>query len=240
MGYLALIPARGGSKGIPRKNLALLGNHPLVAWAISAAQRSGLFEEIVLSSDDNDILDAGKNFGATRLIKRPGIIAGDGTKQIDVIKHTFKELDGLSTRFEYIVLLQPTTPFRPPSLVGDSIALHQNSDFASVISVLDVTHMSDSTLYQGSLANLASSVGTNTTEGTLRQTFSRKFWRNGAIYVLNRKDVFKDSLYSERIVGIPMSNELSINIDVPSDLETARNFLQTFKGQEIQKYLFGP
>jgi len=238
MDYFALIPARGGSKGIPRKNLAPLGSHPLIGWAIAVAQKSGMFKEIVLSSDESEILEAGRKYGATRLIKRPKEIAEDSTKQIEVMKHTLRELDSLGTSFEHLVLLQPTTPFRPPNLVRESIGLHGSSDFASVISVTDVTHMNDSTLYGGSLSNLTNIEGKNVSMGTLRQTFSHKYWRNGAIYVLNREDILSNSLYSERIVGIQMSHELSINIDSPSDLETARNLLQSPKGQEIQEVLF--
>jgi CMP-N-acetylneuraminic acid synthetase len=238
MSYFALIPARGGSKGIPRKNLAPLGGHPLIGWAIATAQRSRVFEEIVLSSDESEILEAGEKYGATRLIKRPEEIAGDGTKQIEVMKHALRELDKLGTIFEHLVLLQPTAPFRPPNLVSDSITLHRNSNFASVISVTDVTHMNDSTLYGGSLSNLTSIEGKNISTGTLRQTFTRKYWRNGAIYVLNRKDILRNSLYSEKVVGIQMSHELSINIDSTSDLETARNLLHSSIGQEIQEVLF--
>jgi len=240
MSHFALIPARGGSKGIPRKNLTPLGGHPLVGWAIAAAQKCGVFEEIVLSSDDSEILEIGKKYGATRLLKRPADIAVDNAKQIEVIKHALRELEHFGTGYEHFVLLQPTTPFRTPSLVSDSIVLHRTSDLASVISVSDVTHMSDSTMYEGNLSNLTSVEGTNTSEGTLRQTFTRKYWRNGAIYVLNRKDILRQTLYSQKIVGIEMSHELSINIDNPSDLETARNFLQTSKGEEIQEVLFKP
>jgi len=238
MSYFALIPARGGSKGLPGKNLAYLGRHPLIGWAIAAAEKSGMFKEIVLSSDESEILETGKKYGATKLLSRPKGIARDDTKQIEVMKHALQELDNLGTSFEYLVLLQPTAPFRPPCLVRDSIALHANSNFASVISVTDVTNMNDSTLYGGDLSNLRSVEGTNFSGGTLRQTFTRKYWRNGAVYVLNRKDILRDSLYSERIAGIQMSHELSINIDNFSDLETARNLLQTYKGQEIQRVLF--
>lgn len=238
MNYFALIPARGGSKGIPRKNLVPLGDHPLIGWAIATAKKSGMFKEIVLSSDESEILEAGEKYGATRLIKRPGELAGDGTKQIEVMKHALQELDELGTTFEQFVLLQPTTPFRPPNLVRDSITIHGHYNFASIVSVTDVTHINDSTLYRGDLSNLKNIEGKNISTGTLRQSFSRKYWRNGAIYVLNRKDIFSNSLYSERIVGIQMSHELSINIDNLSDLEAATNFLHTPKGREIQEFLF--
>lgn len=153
------------------------------------------------------------------------------------MKHSLQELDNLGISFENLVLLQPTAPFRPLCLIRDSIALHANSNFVSVISVTDVTNMNDSTLYGGDFASLRSIEGTNFSVGTLRQTFTRKHWRNGTVYFLNRKDILRDSPYSERIVGIQLSHELSLNIDNFSDLETARNLLQTSKEQEIQRVL---
>lgn len=238
MRYFALIPARGGSKGIPRKNLAYLGNHPLLAWAIAAAQKSGEFEDIVLTSNDHEILDIGRRYGATTLMLRPESISQDDTKQIEVIKHAFQELENIGKKFEHVVLFQPTSPFRPPNLVADAISAHKLSGFCSVISVTNVTYLHDSTLYGGNLNNLRSRESENASRGTLRQTFPKNFWRNGALYVLNRRDVINDSLYSKKIVGVEIVNELAINIDDPLDLEAARNFLETSNGQEIQRYLF--
>lgn len=239
MSYFSLIPARGGSKGIPRKNLALLGGHPLIAWAIAAAQKSLLCNEIVLTSEDTEILTVGAKYGVNTLIKRPDYLAGDNVKQIEVLRHAFQELDNLGHKFDYVVLLQPTFPFRPPGLVDQAIEAHANSFLASVISVSDVSHIDESNLYSGSLDSLMSVRGINQSDGTLRQSFHNKYWRNGAVYVLNRNDIFRNSLYSNRIQGILMSGDLSINIDSPSDLEHSRNFLDTAQGKMIKTNLFG-
>lgn len=234
----ALIPARGGSKGIHKKNLSLLGGHSLVGWAVLAAVRSNCFSEVIVSSDSIEILDVASHYGATRMIKRPKELSDDKAKQISVIRHCMSEIGINSENSKTAVLLQPTFPFRHPSLIERAISLHGGQEDVSVISVSDVTYLNESTLYNGPIENLQQYQSGISSAGTLRQEFPSRYWRNGGIYVLNRKDILRDTLYAKRIIGIDCPRALSINIDEPLDLDIARNFLLTQEGQAIYSTLF--
>jgi len=232
--YIAFIPARAGSKSIYRKNMAQLGGKSLISWAIQAAKRAQIFEEIVISSDDEEFLEEGRKFGASLLLRRPIEIAGDSTKQIDVLIHASKELRVFGKEFKYIVLLQPTAPFRTPSTLRAAISLHQENQKSTLISVCNVSTMHDSTLYQGELENLQSKSANETEfKGTLRQGFENRFWRNGSIYILNRDEIDRGNLYNSQIIGFEMSSQESVNIDEPQDMIEAENFLTSATGRKI-------
>lgn len=232
--YIAFIPARAGSKSIYRKNMSQLGGKSLISWAIQAAKRAKIFQEIVISSDDHEFLEEGRRAGASLLLRRPIEIAGDNTKQIDVLIHASRELKAMGKEFKYIVLLQPTAPFRRPAALRAAVSLHQQNQKSTLISVCNVSTMHDSTLYQGELEDLQSKSANETEiKGTLRQSFEKRFWRNGAIYILNRDEIDKGNLYNTQIIGFEMSNQESVNIDEPQDMIEAANFLTSATGQNI-------
>lgn len=238
--YIAIVPARSGSKGIPGKNLVKLGGRSLLAWSIQAARQSMLFEDIIISSDDNEYLKEGAKAGATICIKRPKSLATDLTKQIEVLNHAIEELRVIGKFCTQLVLLQPTCPFRRPQDLVRAVALHKEYPRATLISVCNISGIHPSTIYRGTLPSLqAPSVSNVDAKGTLRQNFESIFWRNGAIYILNKADLEKGNLYSDDIIGIEMSSEASINIDESKDLLEARNFLTSDMGKEIFNQLWG-
>jgi len=237
-GYFALVPARGGSKGIPKKNLQVLDGHPLVAWAVAAARESQLFEQIVVSSDDSDILQVSQSYGASILIKRPANLARDHSQQVPVILHAFETLEGMKIEDNHVVLLQPTSPFRSPELLKRAIDLHKTFLDRSLISVSDVSSFHDSSLYSGSLTDLNVTLKSKDNAGTLRQDFARRYWRNGSIYILNKADLILGNLYAEKIVGIEIPFYETINIDGYSDLERAKLMLNEPFIRELRKKLF--
>ena len=108
---LALIPARGGSKGLPRKNVLLLGGRPLLAWSILAARGSAHVDRIVVSSEDREIIETAREWGAEVPFVRPAELARDETSGMDVVLHA---LDQAGQGFDYVVLVQPTSPLRTP------------------------------------------------------------------------------------------------------------------------------
>ena len=120
---LGLIPARGGSKGIPRKNIRNISGIPLVGFAITAARLVPEIDMVTLSTDDQEIADVGKTFGADVPFLRPAEIAADDTPMIDVVSFTLKYLEGHGQSFDYVCLFQPTTPFRDPKTISKAIAL---------------------------------------------------------------------------------------------------------------------
>src|SRR5688500_9327671 len=112
MTALALIPARGGSKGLPGKNTRALRGKPLIAWTIDAARQAGIFDRVLVSTDSSEIADVARRYGALVPFTRPAEIAADETPMRDVIRHTLVAETAAGLEPEIIVLLQPTSPLR--------------------------------------------------------------------------------------------------------------------------------
>jgi len=126
---LALIPARGGSKGLPRKNVRPLGDRPLVAWPIQAALASTLVDRVVLTTDDAEIAECGRAAGADVPFMRPAALAADAASSMDVVLHALDELAKTDSPYAYIAMLEPTSPFTEGSDVDAAlIRLHADRD----------------------------------------------------------------------------------------------------------------
>ena len=109
---LALIGARGGSKGVPGKNIKLLGGKPLIAWTIEAALKSDYIDRLIVSSDSNDIINISRKFGADTPFIRPSELATDEAVQEDAILHAMEWTEKNDKPYKYLMVLQPTSPFR--------------------------------------------------------------------------------------------------------------------------------
>ena len=228
---LALIPARGGSKGIPNKNLQYVGNKTLLERAIISAKQSNMFSEICVSTDHDVIANLARFNGASVPFIRPSHISSDTSLGIEVINHAVNFYSAQGITFSSITLLQPTSPFRDAKDISSALSLFESSNFESLISTLDVTHMQPSTLYQASpsreeaqLYNLYSlDKDYRVAKGTLRQDFQTLHWRNGAIYIMKPENLqHHPVLLKEPIGGYHMNWLKSINIDNFQDLEKAR------------------
>lgn len=140
MKHLAIFPARGGSKRIPKKNIRDFHGKPILSWPIQAAIKSGLFSEIIVSTDDNEIADVAMQVGATIVIRRPHHLADDYTTTVPVIQHAIGCL-GLNMPQDYTVTcIYPTTPFLEPGMLSDSIELFLSSDCEFVFSACEFEH----------------------------------------------------------------------------------------------------
>ena len=133
--FLAIIPARGGSKRLPRKNVLDLCGKPLIAYTIEAALKSKYIDKVIVSSDDEEILNISSNFGAD-IIKRPIDLANDTATTIDAIKHTIDNFEN----YDYIVLLQPTSPLRNEKHIDEAIELLEKKKADAVVSVCEMEH----------------------------------------------------------------------------------------------------
>lgn len=136
---LGIITARGGSKGVPRKNIKDLGGKPLIAWTIEAAKESGVFSRIILSTDDEEIAEVGKKYDAEIPFMRPSELAQDTTPTLPVLIHAvnwLKENDNFYP--DYTVILQPTVPFRQGWHLHEAVKLLESSGAGSVVSVCEV------------------------------------------------------------------------------------------------------
>ena len=222
MRVLGLIPARGGSTAIPRKNLVELGGEPLLAWTARPALASQL-TQVVLSTDDDEIAAVGRRLGLEVPFMRPSHLATASARSIDTVIHA---LDVLDASFDAVMLLQPTSPFRSIEDINGSIDLLERSDGDSVISVCDVGGHHPARMKTIEDGVLLDPPFTEDEEGQPRQELQQFFIRNGAIY-LTRSDVIRDrSLKGSRSLAWVMPEARSINIDEPHDLLVARSYLE--------------
>jgi CMP-N,N'-diacetyllegionaminic acid synthase len=227
MTVLAIIPARGGSKGIPRKNVRLLGGKPLLAYTAEAALAARSLERIILSTEDEEIAAVGRACGLEVPFLRPPELAQDTTPTLPVLQHAVAWLEQRGARFDAVCLLQPTNPFRRPEDIDGCIRLLETSQADSVISVLPVP---DS--YNPYWVYLLASDGIlrlSTGEAApipRRQELPAAYHRDGAVYV-TRRDVLVEggTLYGARVVGYPMDPARSVNLDSPEDWLEAERLL---------------
>jgi CMP-N-acetylneuraminic acid synthetase len=229
---LILIPARSGSKSIPNKNTILLSGEPLLSWTAKVAIGSDLSKNVVLSTDSNKIAQLGIELGLQVPFIRPKNLAQDRTLQLDVIKHAIVALSkNFNMKFDTIMLLQPTTPFRSRESVVKSYNYFCKYKADTLITISDVSKFAPSTKYLAEksllpdLFELELSSGEKQTQkrGTLRQDFEQIWWRNGSIYIFNTTTLIdSNSLYGGKTIGMPTNSVESINIDTPEDLALAK------------------
>lgn len=216
MRVLGLIPARGGSKSIPRKNLVDLGGRPLIAWTIQAALGSNL-TRVVVSTDDGEIADISKALGAEVPFRRPVELSSDSSLSIDVVLHALSELD---EEFDAVMMLQPTSPFR--TLIDIESAIEIIGDASSVISVVPVggTHPARMKFIEDGI--LIDPPFAEAFENMPRQELRPMFIRNGAIYLTRIADLRKRTFKGAISQALVMPQDRSINIDTDFDLRLAK------------------
>jgi CMP-N,N'-diacetyllegionaminic acid synthase len=214
---VAVIPARGGSKGIPRKNLAVLGGRPLIAWAIDAGLGSRAVGRTVVSTEDEEITAIARSLGAD-VLARPRELAADETPMREVIAHALGELRDC----DVFVLLQPTSPLRRAKHVDEAVGLLLESGADSIVSVVEVPHrfapQSLMALRDGRLFPLGVSPAR-------RQDKDRVFARNGPAILAFRPDRIEADLYGGDCRPYLMRPEDSVDVDGPFDLELAEFLL---------------
>jgi CMP-N-acetylneuraminic acid synthetase len=214
MEILSIIPARGGSKGIPQKNLKLLNGKPLLDYTVNASLKSKFITRTIVSSDHHKILKRAKKLGA-EIIKRPKKLATDSSQIEPVIDHCLNYLK-LKENYhpDLIILLQNTSPLRTKKHIDESLRLFLSSKFDSMLSCF-VSHYFLWTLKNNKLLP----VNHNPKNRPNRQQMNDQFIENGAIYI-TKYEAFKKShcRISGKIGFFEMPKELSIDIDKKSDL----------------------
>jgi CMP-N,N'-diacetyllegionaminic acid synthase len=226
---LAVIPARGGSKGVPRKNIRDLAGMPLIVHTIQAAQQAQHIARIWVSTDDEGIAGAAREAGASVPELRPVELAGDSASQLDVVLHALRRAETLDgCEYPIIILLQPTAPLRTVHDIDGSLEMLVNNDIDSVVSYCKVEREHPyymATLDEGRpIPLLPVPAGM-----TARQQYPEVYLRNGAIYAVKREALLAEhSLYGKSTLAWLMDYWHSINIDSEFDLELAE-FLLTRK-----------
>ena len=220
--FLAIIPARGGSKGLLRKNLREASGRPLIAWTILAAQSSTLIDHTVLSSDDNEIITAAKQWNCDVPFKRPANLAQDTTSSLEVVLHAISELPG----FDYVVLLQPTSPLRSSDDIDSAISLMIHKGAQSCVSLCETSEspfLMRTIREDGSISNVV----TAAQEATRRQDLPSTYLLNGAIYIAQIDWLLKNNTFlNNETIGFVMPKDRSIDIDSLDDFNRFKEVIE--------------
>ena len=212
MDVLGLIPARGGSKGIPRKNLAPVGGKPLLTWTVEAAQEASELTRVVVSTDDDEIAaEAG-----VEVLRRPAELAADDTPMLDVVRHAVAELDP-----DVVVILQPTSPLRRAEHVDACVRLLLETGADAVVSVVEVPHR----FRPDSLMDVVDGRVVARGQARTRQEKALVYARNGPAVLARRADRIGDDLYGGDVRPFVMDARDSLDVDDAFDLELAEQLM---------------
>ena len=221
MSTFALIPARGGSKGIPRKNIKLIAGKPLIVWTIEAALRSSMLSAVVVSTDDPEIADVARRAGAQVPFMRPPELAQDQTPGLDPVLHALDQLP----QYDSVLLLQPTSPMRTTQDIDGCLNFVSVNEFPSVVSVTEAdTHPywayrlnSDKTMVRF----------VDAAPVARRQDLPSAFALNGAMYFARANWLRRSGgLVGAETVAYVMSKENSVDLDTPLDWKFAELLLK--------------
>ncbi len=228
MKALGVIPARGGSKSIPRKNIAMLGGRPLLAYTIEAAQGSRLLTDYLVSSEDEEILQVARQYGAPTPFVRPAELASDEAPSLPVVQHAVREMERLKgVVYDIVVLLQPTTPFRLPQDIDAAVEKLIATQADSVISVCDVGAYHPARMRWIIDDQLVELPIREERELQRRQDLPPVYIRNGAIYAVRREVVMlQNSMVGKISRPYIMPEERSVNIDSKLDFLLAEILIQ--------------
>ncbi len=227
MSVLGLVVARGGSKGVPRKNIRLLAGKPLLQYTAEAALQARRLSRVVLSTEDEEVAAVGRSCGLEVPFMRPLPLAGDSTPGFDVVYHALGWLEAHGARFDAVCVLQPTSPFRRAEDVDACVQLLESTGADAVVSILPVpTEYNPHWVYfRQEDGRLSLSTGEETPIAR-RQELPLAFHREGSVYVTTRDTVMVGrSLYGKCLMGYEVNPSASLNIDTVSDWDRAEALL---------------
>ena len=219
---LAIITARGGSKGLPRKNLLLLSGRPLIGWSIAAALAAESVGRVVVSTDDPEIAEVARAEGAEVPFLRPAELASDTASSLDVVRHALTECPGL----DYFVLLQPTSPLRQSSDIDGAWQRMRTAGAETCVSVCE-TAESPWLMYLQADDGRLSRLLPEPAKGLRRQDLPLTYRLNGAIYLGQRERFLATGrLLDENTVAHVMPPERSVDIDTKADFDLAESLMR--------------
>lgn len=222
---LALITARGGSKGLPGKNIMSVNNVPLIAYTIQAAQEASCIDRVVLSSDDAEIIKTARDWQCDVPFTRPVELASDETSSMDVVMHALEQLPG----FDYIILLQPTSPLRTGQDIDAAFSLMQKAEASSCVSVCEAAQTPYWMFHLTQDKNMKRVVDVPDSFSR-RQDVPPSYVLNGAIYICQTEALKANGGFvAADTVAYEMPLARSIDIDTPEDLEMFRKAVEQTK-----------
>jgi N-acylneuraminate cytidylyltransferase/CMP-N,N'-diacetyllegionaminic acid synthase len=217
----ALIPARGGSKGIPRKNIKLIAGKPLIVWTIEAALRSSLLDAVVVSTDDPEIAEVARQAGAQVPFMRPSELAQDQTSGLDPVLHALDQLP----QYDSVLLLQPTSPLRNTDDIDACLCLAMRQNAHSVVSVSEADTHPYWTYRLTKDQALSRFVDAEPI--ARRQDRPQAFELNGALYFADANWLRSSgSLVGTETLAYVMAKERSVDLDTPLDWKLAELLLK--------------
>ena len=228
---LALVPARGRSKRLRKKNILSFGGNPLISWTITAGLASEFVDRLIVSTEDQEIADISKAWGADVPFMRPPELATDEAETIDVVCDAIKELESIEDRYQYLLVLQPTSPLRTTRHINEAIELLSKKRADSVIGVTELEHpleWTDTIPENLSMDGFFSQIRSSTTRS---QNYPTRYRINGAIYLGRISRILSEnSLFlGHGSFAYKMDHSCSIDIDTENDFIFAEVLLQKSK-----------
>ncbi len=213
--FLGIVPARGGSKGLPGKNIKELCGKPLIAWSIESGLKSKYLDEVMITTDSKDIADIAKQYGASVPFLRPEFLASDTATSFDAIKHTIEFYKNeFDKEFDYIVLLEPTSPLRETSDIDIAIEQLFNSNADSIVGICRTEDQNPAFLVFKNEKDFISGYENHDMKVLRRQDIKDVYFFEGTIYI-SKTDVLlnKKTFYHENTIGYVVPKYKSLEID---------------------------
>ena len=222
MSCIALIPARGGSKGIPRKNIKPFNSKPLIYWSIKIALESNKVDRVIVSTEDEEIADIARSFSAEVPFMRPKKYSMDNSSGLEPILHALETIPNIND----LLILQPTSPLR--RLEDIEGIFNQRSKFNSYSAVSLTLSKKPCDLFFQLGNNMKILSNRDTLSSKPRQEYKKRFYLNGSLYLSTKESIFKNkSLVTHDTVGYIMPEEYSIDIDTPFDWMIAEYLMES-------------
>lgn len=232
MRILGIIPARGGSKGVPGKNIKLLGELPLLAYTAKSALASKQLSKVILSTDSPSIAAVAQHYGIEVPFLRPETLATDTASSIAVVQHAVSYLENQGEFFDAVCLLQPTSPFRPKGFIDLAIQKFIHDDVDALVSVLPVPHeFNPHWVFEPNEKGLLQIATGEQEIIKRRQDLPPAYFRDGALYITKTSVIKEGSFYGAKLSYIENNPAFYVNIDTEADWEKATAQLPLVKSQ---------
>jgi len=215
---LAVVPARGGSKGIPRKNIRLLGGEPLIGHTLKTAMSVDMIDDLIVSTDDNEISDVAKKYGA-EVLNRPSELAADNSSTESAVIHVLNKMAEDERNYDVVLILEPTSPFRSTQTIIKTIKLFESKDVDSVLAVRETKE---------NIGNIENNIflPINPKAPRRRQLRKPMYIESSTIYAARTSFLLKNkSLVSDKWTPILVTDDESIDINIEHDFRIAESFI---------------
>lgn len=227
MKIISIIPARGGSKSLPKKNILNLAGQPLITWTIKASLKSKYVSKTIVTSDNSEILEISHQSGAETIL-RPYELALDNTPTEPVIEHVLENIENIN-EYDYLILLQPTSPLRNEIDIDKAFELLLTKSATALISVKEIDNKILKSFRTNKYGYLEG-ISNNAFPFMRRQDLPKVFMPNGAIYIVKIDEFLKfNKLFTPKTIHYLMSEEKSYDIDTIEDLDNCNKILKNSK-----------